>query len=319
MLKAYRYCGLQLASTLPLPELQPWAGPAAAPDLHIRLAPVPAALAGARERTALYAHDGQRALWALQGIGRFAIEAGGHEIRVQPAPGAAPGALRLMLLHPVMALASVMRGQWMLQAAAVARNGRAYAFIGPPAGGKSSAAALLCQRGFRLLSDGLLRISRAPDGTLLAHPQTDQALLWPDCLAVLRRLQDPDGERLPPAQPVREGIALRRLRLPAAEGPVPLARIAWLRAQRGDDLDAFQSQPRLGARAFETVLHHTAGNTWLDALADRRKLFQWAVSVARQARLEALQLPWGWQQADRLASELELWCDAGALQRRDTA
>ena len=135
----YRYCGLALASDWPLPSLPladwPGAAPNSAsdpePDLEIVLGSVPRLLPDEQRRTATFAHNGREALWWLDGIGRCLITAGGRQIRAEPAPDGDADGLGLLLLHPLMALAAVRRGDWMLNAAAVARNGQVFAFIGP--------------------------------------------------------------------------------------------------------------------------------------------------------------------------------------------
>lgn len=300
----YRYCGLTLASELSLPELpQTW--PDAAPDLQIRFRPVPRELSGELRRTAAYAHNGVEALWWLEGIGRFRVQAGGRFLDVEPAPAADEAGLRVMLLHPVFALAAVLRGDWLLNAAAVERDGKVTALIGPSASGKSTAAALLLQNGFRLVSDSRLRLTRAADGRYLAHPQAPWLLLWPDTVRHLAL----EGILQEPAWP---GIALRRLTLPYLAEARPIVRIGLLREQRGNDLDAFAPSPRPGSRGFETLLQHMAGCTWLDELADRRALFQWGVPLTARTRIECLEVPWGWAQCEALAEQLSAWCAAGS-------
>lgn len=339
MTSSYRYCGLTLASDWPLPSLRlaDWPGAAPnpasdpAPDLEIVLGAVPKSLSDEQRRTATFAHNGREALWWLDGIGRCWISADGRQIRVEPestsepepepkpsanpsrdqhqdADGDAVGdadshanALGLMLLHPLMALSAVRRGDWMLNAAAVERDGQVFAFIGPSASGKSTAAALLIRRGFRLVSDGLLRVTRSEDGAWLAHPQAPWLHLWPDTLKKLGL----DDDKL---SPVRPGLRLTRWPSPCLTEPLPLARIGLLREQRGNDLEDFVPSARAGTRGVETLLTHTAGSTWLEELADRRALFQWAVGLKAQMPLERLEVPWGWKRLEALGTQLADWC-----------
>ena len=298
----YRYCGLTLSTDHPLPELSelPNTAPDSAPDLEIRIGPVPETLPEETRRTATFVHNGREALWWLQDIGRFHVAAGGRRITLEPAPDADADSLRLMLLQPVFALASVLRGDWLLNAAAVERDGEASAFIGPSASGKSTAAALLVQQGYTLVSDGLLRLTRDASGRFLAHPQAPWLQLWPDSV---KRLELADSDHTA----VRPGLALRRLPMPLRERPLPLARLGLLREQRGNDLEDFVSSRRPGARGFETLLQHTAGSTWLDELADRRALFQWGAALTAQTRIERLEVPWGWERLAALSAALADW------------
>ena len=303
-MRPYDYCGLILTSDLALPALPELPPSERVPpaEIQIQSGTVALSLPDEQRRTATFAHNGREALWWLDGIGRFLISADGHQIRVEPAPDADPAALRLMLLQPVMALASLRRGDWMLQAAAVERDGRVFAFIGPSASGKSTAAALLLQRGFRLVSDGLLRVTRADDGTWLAWPQAPWLQLWPDAV---QRLEIDEAD----LAAVRAGLRLQRWTQSCVTKALPLARIGLLREQRGNDLEDFVPSQRAGTRGVETLLAHTAGNTWLEELADRRALFHWAVGLKAGVPLERLEVPWGWRRLEALGEQLAAWCE----------
>ena len=295
----YRYCGLTLRSALPLPEL-PQSAPDAEADLTIRLAEVPPALPGALHRAATYELTADQALWRLEGVGRYRVHNGGRAVDIEPARGADPADLRLFLLHPVFALASVLRGDHLLNAAAVEVGGRVIAFTGPSACGKSSAAALFTQQGGRLVSDALLRVTFDADGTPLAHPQAPWLQLWPDALRAL----DLPGDAPPP----RHGIALRRLPLEPIDAPLPLARVALLREQRGNDPTLFTPSERRGTPAFTHLAQQSAGNLWIDALpALRPRHFQWCTRLAQAAAVERLELPWGWRELPRLREALLQW------------
>lgn len=330
----YDYCGIPLASQLELPALplservspkrsapslvsstgvsvsagawvtdaEPATPTIQSPEIQIHFGSVSLSLDNEQRRTATFAHNGREAIWWLDGIGRFRISANGHQIQVEPAPNADPAALGLMLLQPIMALASLRRSDWMLQAAAVERDGRVFALIGPSASGKSTAAALLLKRGFRLVSDGLLRVTRAADGTWLAWPQAPWLQLWPD---VTQRLEINEAD----LALVRAGLRLQRWSQPCVTKALPLARIGLLREQRGNDLEGFVPSQHAGTQGVETLLSHTAGNTWLRELADRRALFHWAIGLKAGVPLERLEVPWGWGRLATLGEQLTAWCE----------
>ncbi len=48
------------------------------------------------------------------------------------------------------------------------------------------------------------------------------------------------------------------------------------------------------------------------ALGGRPGLFAWGIAVAGAAPVEQLDLPWGWDQLDRLAERLAEWASGGA-------
>lgn len=280
----YRYCGLTIDSTLALPELpdMPVGGNA---DVTIRHAAVPAELPDAARQATTFQANGTEALYVLEDIARYRVRHGGTLIEVEAAARSDPTAVRLFLLHPVFALAALLRGDFLLAAAAVAEEGRVTAFVGESASGKSTLAATLAVRGHAVVSDSLLRLSITPEGGVLAHPQAPWLLLWPDSV---RRL-GLGGTR----QRTRKGLLLQRCALPAADAPLPLARIAVLQQQQTKGSTASVSRERPGLAGLELVTRNTAGFPWLnDFPAVRKALFLWATRVAGAALIERLHVPW---------------------------
>lgn len=281
-----RYCGLTLASEWPLPDLL--APPASAtPDIVIRIRDLPPSLPAAIH-TPLADITRDEILYKLDGIARYRIAEGGCAIDVHPVPQADPAAVALFLLHPVFVLACIRRRDWLLTASAVSIDGHAVAFSGPSAWGKSSIAASLALDGYPLLADGLLRVERTGDGSLLAHPQAPWTMLWPDLCEHVK------PETWTPGAVVRQGLPLRRHILPSVQGPLPLARIGlpgWNGRQENDASD----MPAAGSRAVHKILYLTAGRNWLASAGDRRHHLLWAADVAAHCPPETLPLPWGWE------------------------
>lgn len=287
----YRYCGLTIESALDLPELR--VVPPSDADIRIRRAPVPASLSDAVDRTDIFEHNGRDILWRLDGVARYRISQGGRLIEVDEYPGVDQASLRLFLMAPVFALSAMLRGDWLLNASAVARDGLVSAFIGAPGSGKSTTAALLVQQGWQLVSDSLLRISFDPQGRPLAHPQAPWQWLWPDTA------EHPFGE------PLRPGIDLRRIESPCINGLLPLTRIAVLH-HRLDEGPA-ECRPRRGQDALALLLNHVAGGPLLGALGSRASLFLWGTRLAACIDLQHLDIPWGRQRLDALRARLSAW------------
>jgi hypothetical protein len=297
----YRYCGWLLDSDCDLGTFAPIAdNPCDSVSIVIRRACLPDSLPKPHQVNAVWSHNQQEALWQLAGVVRYHIREQGRRIDWEPLPGADPADIGLFLLRAVLPLAALMRGEFLLNGSAVARNGQATAFIGPSASGKSTAAALLIQRGSVLLADSLIRIDRHQDGPLMIYPQAPGLWLWPNAIRQL-------GWQDQAQQPVRAGLNLQQLAFAVAHDPVPLHRMAILREQKGDDLELFEPEGRQGAQAFELLLHRLAANTWTEELADRHRLFAWAIGLSQQARIERLDIPWGFDQLSLLGDRLDHW------------
>lgn len=301
MTKHYRYCGLVLKSELDMPELPTVSDAGVVVDLTIRFAEVPVHLPNAVHRTHTYEHDGVGALWRLDGVARFRVSEGGRTIDVDPVPGVDFASVRVFLLQPLFALASVLRGDWLLAGAAVAREGRVFALVGPSASGKSTAAAILLSQGYQLVSDSLIRITRDESGRMLAHPQAPWLWLWPDAIH-FHGLQSKALEQLRPCS------TLQRIGFSTVECALPLERIAVLSSRRCDSLCLRQTAIKPSAHAFALLLHYTAGATWLATLGSaQRKLFHFGVQVASRTVLEQLDIPMRNEKFKPLFNRLSGW------------
>ena len=92
------------------------------------------------------------------GVCDFEISEDLSVIRCVPDPRANPGWVPILLRGSVMAVLLDLTGRPSLHASAVAVDGRIIAFAGYSNSGKSTAAALLCANGARLVSDDVLAV-----------------------------------------------------------------------------------------------------------------------------------------------------------------
>ena len=211
--------GLSLCSTLPLPGLL--AHPAVpAVDLSIWLesstedaevpAP-PARLWYATETDATEAPtlrvwrdaNGDFSLLYSDGTAFFVNRAGTHVRGTWPASLTLDDAATY-LLGPVLGLVLRLRGVTCLHASAIAIDGRAVAFVGPPGAGKSTIAAAFVQNGYPMLADDIVALS-VDDTTTYVQPAYPQVRLWPESVTLLYGAADV----LPRLTPTGEKRALR--------------------------------------------------------------------------------------------------------------
>ena len=100
--------------------------------------------------------DGQdRASAIADGVLQARVDRG-SEIVVDPADGVDPGFLSAVITGELFSVVLRQRGSLVLHGSGVARDGRAVGFIGDSGWGKSTLAATLIKRGWRLLTDDLL-------------------------------------------------------------------------------------------------------------------------------------------------------------------
>jgi hypothetical protein len=165
---SYSAFGLRIRSDFPLPEFLPADGP---PDVTIRVdrTPAPVNLLEPPYHVDLGVRD---ATLAFRRVGVFRLYSG-SDILVSLAPGAELSLARLYLVGKVMATLLYQRGLLVLHASAMEVDGRAVAFVGSSGFGKSSLAASLHARGFKVVADDIvaLDVDSAVPRAIPAFPQ----------------------------------------------------------------------------------------------------------------------------------------------------
>lgn len=270
MTERYCYCGWVLASEIPFPELTS-APPQALADVAIRCAAVSNRGIAEVARGPNWAVAPDAALWWVDGLVRFRIEP--DRITVDAVPGADFDAIRALLLESAFVLAALLRGEFLLRAAAVADRKGVIALIGPAGGGKSTLAATLVGQGYRLMSDSLLRITGTGSGQCLAWPQGSGLLLWPKSVTRLGLAQHPQ-------RPLRRGLALKRLLWGGATSSAPLVTVytgVKHTAYRWSDAAEIEVT---GRQDFATAASRTAGRLWVEPAGRTKEHFAWCLTLA---------------------------------------
>jgi len=264
--RAARYFayGIGISSAVPLPELSLIAPP---PDASVRFAPAARLRARRGSRGVSWRAGPKEVSIAWPRVGLFRI-GGGREIVVHPAPGVDESLLRLVLLGPALAILLHQRGRLVFHASAVAREGRAFGFLGGSGRGKSTLAAALHALGDDLVADDALVVSDdepAPE----VSPGFPQLKLWPDSARLL-------GEDLPPRLHPR--VDKRALRLPRgfAARPLPLGGLFVL--ARGARPSAERLPP---VEALAELLRHTYGARLILSFDARRQMRRCASLLAK--------------------------------------
>jgi hypothetical protein len=259
----YRVHGLVIASELEFPELAPVAPDLdATPDLNIRLAK----LAPDLEMSATDIPDlflsGDKLLLVVPGAARFAIGQG-TDVTIEMADSPDIALLRLFFFGSVMGLVCHQRGLLPLHASAVAFDGEAIAFCGPPGMGKSTLAAFCVEAGARLVADDVLVVSMTGSGShAVVNPGMPKVKLWRDALEALGR----NTEGLSPDWARAEKFHVPAGPLTVTE-PVRLSRIFILDVD--ENAGAGVMSALSGAQAVSELIQNTYRPEYLD-VAHRR-------------------------------------------------
>ncbi|MFH1130365.1 MAG: hypothetical protein V1754_03460 [Pseudomonadota bacterium] len=127
--------------------------------------------------------DDDRVILFSKQVGAFEIR-NGQEIVIDPIPGLPDELLRFYLLTQPIVSVLHQRGFLLLHASAVSIDGKAAVFVGRKRCGKSTIAALLCERGHDLLCDDIAAVLCESPIPMLV-PGFPQLKLWPDTVVSL--------------------------------------------------------------------------------------------------------------------------------------
>ncbi len=153
------------------------------PDVVIRL--------GSVARTAPYASEEEEMGFNVE-AGRFHMRQG-REIVVDPAPGADPALLRVVLAGRMMAFLLRQRGWLPLHASGILLGGKAVLFLGASGAGKSTTAAAFHARGHQVITDDVGPVRVTGEGECILRPAGPVLRLLDDSRSILGE-SEPAGD-----------------------------------------------------------------------------------------------------------------------------
>jgi hypothetical protein len=252
----------------------------------------------------------------IHGIARYLVS-NGREIVISPDPGALPLDVRAYLLGTIFVVLCQQRGLLPLHASAVSSSpldGRrgAVAFVARSGRGKSSLAAHLAQRGFRVLADDVCLIDPTPVDDVMVIPAAPWLKLWRNSLENLGRpaeglervFSEDDKYRLPlettlEPEPIRkliflesDGLESNGLASDGTEGDPPSSSVTEIE----------EIPP---AAAIPLLMNLTHQAYLLQATGQRQESFLHCGRVSSQARAYRLTRPWGLTYLESTLDKLE--------------
>ena len=186
----FRLCGLVFRSPFLLPgavAMEPRTGECA--DVEILSGPVSVRFPEEARYASEYLIHASQVILNIPKVGRFCVD-GGKRITVDPQKNVSTSELMAYLKGSVLAILLHQRDAMPLHASCVARNGRAVAFLGDSAAGKSTMAALFSARGYDLICDDVL-IHSADEAGIRVLPSDHSTKLWHDSASVLQLDNEP--------------------------------------------------------------------------------------------------------------------------------
>ncbi len=295
----YRAFGLDLQSDLRLPELPQAADAGAEADIRIELHDSAPAARPELPEAEFVAGPQRWCVLRIADVGEFWVR-DGREVVVLPSPGGDPGNLRLYLVGSVLGMALQQRGELLLHASAVLRDGRVTCFIGESGAGKSTLAALLGRAGHPVLADDVVVVRADADGRFRAWPGSCLFKLWADAVAHLGL----DADQLEPVANRTDKYYVRNT-LPPADAGYPLGEIVLLGVTAGDQAASQRRLPVL--EALRAIREHAYRPEFVDLLGHRTMHFERCARLAATVPVHELQRPWALarlREIERVLAEL---------------
>lgn len=214
-MQIYQFCGLPVAISLPVPAN----ASDAAGDVCCRVTaasqlPLPSS-------DQLWSHDlrtpGGLEPWrivryarqfrlSLPEIVEFSVSLDGSAVQACAAELASVSTLGHLICSQALPMALAQQGRVLLHASSIVAASGAIVILGASGAGKSTLAAYLGTRGFRVLSEDVLRLT-AEEGRIMGHPEYSEFRLWPEAVSALF----PDGDP-PQSEAVAPYTSKRRVR-----------------------------------------------------------------------------------------------------------
>jgi hypothetical protein len=278
----YQLGGITLVSEIVLPELPPVQHFHAAPHpVHIRLAKVTGPKLEAVEVDPDCFATATHYFLRIRGIASYEVISG-QQILVCPEPGALALDVRAYLLGTLFVVLCQQRGLLPLHASAVSTGQGITAFVARSGQGKSSLAAHLAQRGFRVVGDDICLIDTSVDPPVVI-PAAPWLKLWRDSLQILGKQAD-SLERVFSEDD--------KYRLPVDQTPVPepIHRVVFVESAEGsspalEEVTAIEAIPLLMNLTHQAYL--------LEATGQRQESFLRCSLLSSKARSYRLVRPWG--------------------------
>jgi hypothetical protein len=303
----YNVSGLSVGSDVVLPGLNALAGGCARPDVTIRQSPVPLTLENATASGATWQIAGPQFLLRIPDIARFLLTEG-RDIVYEAEAGADEGDISIFVLGTVFGILLHQREQIVLHASAVNVNGKAVLFCGSSGAGKSTIAAALVQRGFRLVTDDVCAITITDAGGPMVHSDGRQLKLWAHSIESLD-LAAQQGAR------VRNRLDKYYVEPSGASTePLPLGTVYSLREARPPNAAGIE-RPNVVDAAL--LLRRTAYRPLLvNRMGQKVNYFHAATAIANAAGIFHLTRPLNFAaMPDILASLERHWLEIGLMEK----
>ena len=277
---SYSGFGIHILSDLALPELLE--KEAGSHDLTIQIASIPDTIFPVPPKSspkAEFTPDEYHLF--MPGVAKYRVRSGKH-IDIEPIDREDMASVRLFLLSMAIPAALKQQGRILVHASAVVVNGKLDFFIGQSKAGKSSLAAALQQRGYRVFSDDVCVLHLPdPHGEVLAYASYPMMKLWEETVDQLGDERYQKEHRIRP-QLRKFGQFFHR---DFDTGAYPVGQVFVLDPHDRDEGPVYSHKILTGLEAFEKIGRHTYRGQFVQSAQQRSMHLDLMSRLVRQARI----------------------------------
>jgi hypothetical protein len=279
-LYSYAGFGIHIHSAIALPELLEQHTDS--PDLTIRLSSIPdSCIPGPLLDAPVAAFTPEEYLLFLPGVAKYRVQQG-KTIDVEPLDAEDIASLRLFLLSMVIPAALKQQGRILIHTSAVLVNGKLHFFIGQSKAGKSSIAAALKQRGYRVFSDDVCVLHLPdPQGEVLAFASYPMMKLWEETVDLLGDTQYRKEHRIRP----HLGKFGQFFHGEFDTEAYPVSQVFVLHPHEEEAGDVYSHRVLGGLEAFEKISRHTYRGHFVQSDEQKKVHLDLMSRLVRQARI----------------------------------
>lgn len=183
----YSAYGLNFFSMVELPELIPIANPGKSllPDVEILTGEITAAFDGPVTSGPFFQATQTECVLTTPEGSQYWLQSGSRAI-ICPSVSSPNDVVRYFLIYGALPILLIQRGIFLLHGSAVSDGERVLVLLGASRSGKSTLAAGLLQRGWRLISDELVVCNLDSTQRVFIQPGIPQILLWRNAFEQLK-------------------------------------------------------------------------------------------------------------------------------------
>lgn len=281
----YRLCAynLHFLSDIQHPEAASCQNDAATPevDVQITYGTVPHTIDKPVFATSSVQISDKKLLLTVEGVARYLV-ADGTRITIEPFPNSEINNIRLYLFGSAMGALLYQRSIFAIHGSAVETSHGTMIFVGPQGVGKSTLAAHLLTRGYRLLSDDVCAITTDNEGTPVVSPAFPQLRLCPDAFEKLNS----SGQL---SQSSRFDVD--KFVIPAHHDDFNATRLAAIYVLADHDGEVMALKPAAGFNRLDILFANLYRPSFLRGLDSRGKIMEIASIITKSTAMYELYRP----------------------------